>query len=112
MLTSPLKEASLLLRCPIIGAGERGVFKQPLNGGCKGGRVPKIGYPQIEPLFDEVFIMRDSRLDRLAAVLVQYSTGVKKGDLVRIGGEVPGLPLMEAVYEQVLLAGGHPFLHV
>ena len=56
--------------------------------------------------------MRDPRLDKLAAVLVQYSINVKKGDLVRIGGELPGLPLMEAVYEQVLMAGGHPFLNV
>jgi len=56
--------------------------------------------------------MRDPRLDKLAAVLVNYSTGIKKGDLVRIGGEVPGLPLIEALYEQVLLAGGHPFVQL
>ena len=56
--------------------------------------------------------MRDPRLDKLAAVLVNYSTGVKKGDLVRIGGEVPGLPLIEALYERVLLAGGHPFVQL
>src|SRR5690349_16471255 len=56
--------------------------------------------------------MRDARLDKLAAVLVRYSTGVKKGDLVRIGSEVPGLPLVEAVYEEVLRAGGHPFLQL
>jgi aminopeptidase len=53
--------------------------------------------------------MRDPRLDKLAAVLVQYSTHVKKGDLVRIAGEVAGLPLMEALQEEVLRAGGHPF---
>jgi aminopeptidase len=56
--------------------------------------------------------MRDQRLDKLAGVLVNYSTGVKKGDLVRISGEVPGFPLMEALYEKVLAAGGHPMVMV
>lgn len=56
--------------------------------------------------------MRDPRIDKLAAVMVRYSTGVRKGDLVRIGGEVPGIPLLEALYEQVLLAGGHPFVQI
>jgi len=56
--------------------------------------------------------MRDPRLDKLAAVLVQYSTRVKKGDVVRIGSEVAGIPLVEAVYEEVLRAGGHPFLQL
>jgi aminopeptidase len=56
--------------------------------------------------------MRDSRLNTLADVLVNYSTAVKKGDLVRINGELPGLPLMEAVYEKVLQAGGNPFVTI
>jgi aminopeptidase len=56
--------------------------------------------------------MRDPRLDKLASVLVHYSTGVKKGDLVRIGGETAGIPLVEAIYEQVLQAGGHPFVQL
>jgi aminopeptidase len=55
-------------------------------------------------------IMRDSRLDILADVLVNYSTRVKKGDLVRINGKVVGLPLMEAIYEKALKAGGNPFV--
>jgi aminopeptidase len=54
--------------------------------------------------------MRDQRLDRLAEVLVNYSTAVKPGDLCRIHGEAIGLPLMEAIYEKVLVAGGHPFV--
>ena len=56
--------------------------------------------------------MRDPRLNILAGVLVNYSTAVKKGDLVRIGGELPGMPLMEAVYEETLRAGGHPFFQL
>lgn len=54
--------------------------------------------------------MRDSRLDKLAKVLVEYSVGVKPGQIVRISGEPVGIPLMEAIYERCLLAGAHPFL--
>jgi aminopeptidase len=56
--------------------------------------------------------MRDARLDKLAAVLVNYSTRVKKGDLCRIGGELPGMPLMEAIHDECLRAGGHPFFQL
>lgn len=56
--------------------------------------------------------MRDSRLDTLASVLVHYSTSVKKGDIVRINSEIPGVPLVEAIFEQVIKAGGHPFVTV
>ncbi len=54
--------------------------------------------------------MRDPRLDKLADLLVNYSTAVKKGDLCRITGNVVGLPLIEALNEKVLLAGGHPLV--
>ena len=54
--------------------------------------------------------MRDQRLDRLAKVLVEYSTAVKPGQIVRISGDPVSIPLLEAVYEQVLRAGGHPHL--
>lgn len=54
--------------------------------------------------------MRDQRLDRLASVLVQYSTSVKPGQIVRITGDPISLPLLEAVYEQCLHAGAHPYL--
>lgn len=54
--------------------------------------------------------MRDSRLDKLAKVLVEYSVGVKPGQIVRISGEPVGIPLMEAIYERCLLAGAHPFI--
>lgn len=55
--------------------------------------------------------MRDPRLNRLADVLVQYSTAVKKGDLVTIVGEPHFMPAVEAIFEAVLLAGGHPSFH-
>ncbi|MCC5821932.1 MAG: aminopeptidase [Phycisphaerales bacterium] len=53
--------------------------------------------------------MRDPRLDRLADVLVSYSTRIRRGDLVMIESDPVGLPLVEAVYERVLKAGAHPF---
>ncbi|MBN2553592.1 MAG: aminopeptidase [Spirochaetales bacterium] len=55
--------------------------------------------------------MSDPRIDRLAEILVRYSTGVRPGDLVGITG-IPfspeALPLMEAVAREILRAGGHP----
>ena len=53
--------------------------------------------------------MRDPRLDKLAKVLVEYATNVQPDQLVRIGGDPVALPLIEAIYEQVLQAGAHPF---
>lgn len=53
--------------------------------------------------------MRDPRLDRLADVLVRYSTKVRKGDLVQIKSEAIAMPLIEATFEAVLRAGGHPY---
>ncbi len=56
--------------------------------------------------------MYDLRLDRLAQVLVRYSTGVKKGDVVRIRMPTLAEPLALAVYKEVLRAGGHPVMRV
>ena len=56
--------------------------------------------------------MRDQRLDLLADVLVRYSTRVKKGDVVAIVSDPIAFPLIQAVYERVLAAGGHPFWQV
>lgn len=53
--------------------------------------------------------MRDSRLDRLADVLVRYSTRIRKGDLVAIQSDPIAFPLIEAVYEAALKAGGNVF---
>jgi len=56
--------------------------------------------------------MRDPRIDALARVLVEYSTGVMPGQLVRISGDPVGMPLVEAVYERVLKAGAHPMVRL
>ncbi len=52
--------------------------------------------------------MYDPRIEKLAGVLVGYSTGVKPGDLVRISGPPVARPLVAAIYRAVLKAGGHP----
>jgi leucyl aminopeptidase (aminopeptidase T) len=46
--------------------------------------------------------MSDTRVQKLARVLVNYSLGVKKGMWVRIDGEVEAAPLMEAAFVEVL----------
>ncbi len=54
----------------------------------------------------------DPRVKKLAKVLVQYSLKLKKGKLVKIQGEIGTLPLMTAVYEEVLAAGSIPYSRV
>ncbi len=56
--------------------------------------------------------MRDERLEKLADVIVNYSVAVKKGDLVRISGSPVASPLVVALYEKVVKAGGHPFVRM
>jgi aminopeptidase len=52
--------------------------------------------------------MRDPRCEALANVVVNYSTGVKDGDLVAIRSSTAAEPFMLALYEATLRAGGHP----
>ncbi len=54
--------------------------------------------------------MQDIRLQRLANVLVNYSTKVKPGDWVGILGDVTTLPALREVFKAVVAAGGNPFL--
>jgi Leucyl aminopeptidase (aminopeptidase T) len=56
--------------------------------------------------------LRDPRTEGLAKILVGYSTEVKEGEVVSIDGESAAEPLLLAVYEEVLKAGGHPILNV
>lgn len=51
--------------------------------------------------------MRDQRLNKLADVIVNYSTGVKKGNLVRLTGDPIAMPLLEAIYEKCIKAGAN-----
>ena len=52
--------------------------------------------------------MRDPRMEKLADVLVNYSVGVKPGQIVRISGPPISEPLVVELYRKVLAAGGHP----
>ena len=70
------------------------------------GLVPTIRYAsKLKGL-----TLRDSRINKLAHVIVEYSTAVKPGQLVRITGDPVAQPLLEAIYEAVLKAGGHPYV--
>ena len=54
--------------------------------------------------------MRDPRVANLAKILVGYSTKVGEGDTCLIDGPSAAEPLIAAVYEEVLAAGGLPVL--
>ncbi len=54
--------------------------------------------------------MRDPRVDNLARILVEHSTGVGPGDSCAIEGPAAAEPLVRAVYERVLAAGAHPIV--
>ncbi|MFZ5517802.1 MAG: aminopeptidase [Candidatus Zhuqueibacterota bacterium] len=50
----------------------------------------------------------DQRLTRLAHVLVHYSIDVKERDKIVISGSTASEPLLREIFQQVILAGGHP----
>ncbi|MDP8942750.1 MAG: aminopeptidase [Actinomycetota bacterium] len=56
--------------------------------------------------------MRDQRAEALAQILVRYSTRVAKGDVCAIQGTTTAEPLIQAVYEEVLRAGGLPIVQM
>jgi aminopeptidase len=56
--------------------------------------------------------MRDARADALAQILVRYSTRIGEGDVCVIQATTPAEVLVQAVYEEVLRAGGRPILQL
>jgi aminopeptidase len=56
--------------------------------------------------------MADPRLDKLASILVRYSTCVQPGELVALVAPPLAEPLVLAAYREVLQAGGHPIVHM
>ncbi|MDQ3955517.1 MAG: aminopeptidase [Actinomycetota bacterium] len=54
--------------------------------------------------------MKDSRAERLADIVVDYSVEVKENELVSIRGPVVAEPLLVALYERCLRRGAHPVL--
>jgi aminopeptidase len=56
--------------------------------------------------------MRDARAEALAQILVRYSTRIGEGDICVIQATTPAEVLVQAVYEEVLRAGGRPILQL
>jgi aminopeptidase len=56
--------------------------------------------------------MHDPRLEKLADVLVNYSTAIGPGDFVRLAGPPVSRPLIVALYRAVISAGGHPHVQM
>ncbi|MGE5636029.1 MAG: aminopeptidase, partial [Nocardioidaceae bacterium] len=56
--------------------------------------------------------VRDQRAVALARILVIYSTRVRKGDVCVIQSSTAAEPLVQAVYEEVLRAGGLPVIQL
>lgn len=56
--------------------------------------------------------MKDIRLNKLAKLLVNYSTSVKKGDFVYVSCEEVATPWMVEVVKEAVLAGAHVEYHL
>jgi len=55
----------------------------------------------------------DARIEKMAEVLINYSTTVQPGDRVLIRGTSPAAePLVQALYQKSLRAGGETFIYV
>ena len=52
--------------------------------------------------------MSDPRVQKLAAVLVDYSVGAAEGQQITIEGPAAAAPLIREVYRRILAAGAHP----
>src|SRR3954453_7289315 len=56
--------------------------------------------------------MKDPRVEALAQILVRYSTKVEPGDVTVIQSSTIAEPLVQAVYEEGLRAGGPPVFQI
>ena len=56
--------------------------------------------------------MVDERISRLAQLTVEYSLGVKKGDLVAISAPAFAEPFVIELTREIMKAGGHPYTRV
>jgi aminopeptidase len=56
--------------------------------------------------------VKDPRVEALAQILVRYSTRVGEGDVCIVQSTTPAEPLVQAVYEEVLRAGGLPIMQL
>jgi aminopeptidase len=56
--------------------------------------------------------MTDTRVEKLAYILVHHSLSIKKNDLFQIAGSHLAAPLIREVYRQALEAGAYPYVHI
>jgi aminopeptidase len=56
--------------------------------------------------------VKDPRIEALAQILVRYSTKVQPGELTVIQSTTTAEPLVQAIYEEVLRAGGQPVFNL
>jgi aminopeptidase len=56
--------------------------------------------------------MADTRLAKLAHLLVTYSLRLRPGDLLQINTSPLAAPLVREVYREALLAGAHPYTRI
>ncbi len=54
--------------------------------------------------------MADPRIQKLAELVVKYSTKIKDGDKVVINAPAAAQPLTRAIYLEVIKAGGFPIV--
>ena len=54
----------------------------------------------------------DSRVTKLARLLINYSLRLKKGELLLIRGEIVALPAIQAAYEEALRVGANPYIDI
>ena len=56
--------------------------------------------------------MNDPRYNKLAKLIVNYSTEVKPKDLVAITALTPSEPLVKELFREILISGGYPYFLV
>ena len=54
----------------------------------------------------------NSNLSKLAKLLVNYSINVKENETVSINGSTATETLLQELYKEILIAGGHPRVHI
>jgi len=52
--------------------------------------------------------MRDTRLQKLANLIINYSLGIKKGEYLQIQGSLITEPLLKELYREAIRAGAYP----
>ncbi len=62
---------------------------------------------QVKYIVKETDSMKDIRLNKLAKLLVNYSTAVKKGDFVLVSADEVCTPWVAEVVKEAILAGAH-----